>query len=167
MFQFGSAFAGEIPGARLSQPLTKVADTVRQNLARLPYYDVFDYVRFDLVEPGTVLLTGEVTRPALKSDAETAVSRVAGVQKVVNRIEVLPASPGDEAIRWAAFKAIFEKPSLQGYAVQNVSPLRIVVENGTITLDGRVASKFDRTLIEDTARSVPGIAGVIDNLTVR
>jgi hypothetical protein len=167
MFQLRSAaFAGQVPGARLSQPSTNMAETVRHNLARLPYYDVFDYVRFDLVGPGTVILTGEVTRPALKADAETVVSRIAGVQKVVNRIEVLPASPSDEAIRWAAFKAIFEKPSLQVYAIQNVSPLRIIVANGKITLDGRVASKFDRTLIEDSARSVPGVVSVIDNLTV-
>jgi hypothetical protein len=127
--QLGStAFAGEIPNTRPSPASTKLAETVRQELAKLPYYDVFDYVKSDLVEPGTVILTGEVTRSSLRSDAEAAVSKIAGVEKVMDSIEVLPASPSDEALRWAAFKAIFEKPSLQSYAIQNVSPLRIIVK---------------------------------------
>jgi hyperosmotically inducible protein len=161
-----AASDGAIPDTRLSLQSTTLAAKVRNQLAGLPYYDVFDYVTFSIVAPNTVVLTGEVTRPALRSDAETAVRDIAGVKKVEDTIEVLPASPTDDAIRWAVFKAIFEKPGLQVYATQPVSPLRIIVKNGRLTLDGMVASKFDRTLIEATTREVPGVVNVKDNLVV-
>ncbi len=172
VFLFGSAQSspaasgGETPNTRLIQPSTTLSERVGNRLAKLPYYEVFDHVAFSIVEPDTVVLTGEVTRPGLRSDAEAAVRNITGVKKVMDTIKVLPASPTDEAIRWAAFKAIFEKPSLQVYATQQVSPLRIIVKNGKLTLDGMVSSKFDRALIEATARSVPGVLDVTDNLIV-
>jgi hyperosmotically inducible periplasmic protein len=141
-----AAPAGEIVGSRASAKSMQLADIVRDRLAKLPYYDVFDHVAFSMSESGNVVLEGEVTRPALRTDAEAAVRNIAGVKTVTNTIKVLPASPGDEVIRWAAFKAIFEKPGLQMYATQSVSPLRIVVDHGEITLDGTVANKFDRAL---------------------
>ncbi len=161
-----AATVGEIPNTRLSPQSTRLAAQVQAQLAQLPYYDVFDYVTFDIVEPDTVALKGEVTRPALRLDAEAAVRNIGGVKKVLDTIEVLPASPADDAIRWAVFKAIFEKPGLQRYAIQAVSPLRIIVKNGNLTLDGAVATTFDKALIEDLARSVPGIKEVKDDLVV-
>jgi hyperosmotically inducible periplasmic protein len=158
--------AGEVAGSRVSVKSMQLADTVRDRLSKLPYYDVFDHVAFSVRESDSVVLEGEVTRPALRTDAEVAVRNIAGVKTVTNTIRVLPASPGDEAIRWTAFKTIFEKPGLQMYATQLVSPLRIIVDHGKITLDGMVANRFDRTLIFDAARSVPGVVGVTDNLTV-
>jgi hyperosmotically inducible protein len=139
---------------------------VSEQLATLPYYYVFDNITFSIMPPGTVVLMGQVTRSGLKSDAEAAVAEINGVEKVVNKIEVLPDSPLDDSIRWAAFEAIFAKPVLQGYATQTVSPLRIIVKNGEITLEGVVASQFDKTLIEMSARSVREASGVTDNLIV-
>src|ERR1700682_1443081 len=55
---------------------------------------------------GTVILTGEVTRPTLKDDAERVVKRIEGVERVDNRIRVLPLSPFDDRLRVAAFRAI-------------------------------------------------------------
>jgi hyperosmotically inducible protein len=140
---------------------------VRQRLATLQYYEVFDNVTFSIPAPDTVVLAGQVTRSGLKSDAEAVVRKIQGVEKVVDNIEVLPNSPADDSIRWAAFKAIFDKPSLQQYAIQTVSPLRIIVKNGEITLEGTVASQFDKTLIDMSARSVSEAAGVTDDLVVR
>ncbi len=164
--QSSAATALEIHKTPLNSKSTELAAQVQAQLAKLPYYDVFDYVTFDIVQPATVALAGEVTHPALRSEAEAAVRNIRGVKKVLDAIEVLPASPADDAIRWAVFKAIFEKPGLQVYATQPVSPLRIIVKNGRLTLDGMVASKFDRTLIEDLARSVSGLMDITDNLTV-
>jgi hyperosmotically inducible protein len=139
---------------------------VSRQLATLPYYDVFDQITFHITTPSTAVLMGEVTRPGLRSDAEAVVQRIGGIRKVVNNIEVLPNSPMDDAIRWEAFKAIFEKPSLQKYAIQTVSPLRIIVKNGWITLDGTVASQFDKSLIDLSAKSITEALGVTDNLVV-
>ena len=44
-----------------------------------------------------------MTRPTLKSDAERVVSRIEGVSKVVNNVEVLPLSPFDDRIRLATY----------------------------------------------------------------
>src|ERR1700689_4174355 len=79
----GMAFAGKI------QPSGPIDKEVRHELVMLPYLDVFDNLSFS-VDEGTVTLTGQVTRPTLKGDAERAVKRIEGVEKVDNQIEVLP-----------------------------------------------------------------------------
>src|SRR5450755_3890052 len=65
-----------------------IAKEVRHQLVTLPYYGVFDDLAFQ-VNGGTVVLLGQVTRPTLKSDAQSAVKSIDGVQNVVNNIEVL------------------------------------------------------------------------------
>jgi hypothetical protein len=141
-------------------------EEISRQLASLPYYDVFDIVTFTISRPGEVVLSGDVTRPGLKRDAEAAVRRITGVHAIVNDIQVLPKSPMDDSIRWEAFKVIFEKPELQKYATQAVDPLRIVVKNREIILDGTVANQYDKTMIDECARSVTEASGVIDNLVV-
>ncbi len=49
-------------------PKGDLADAVRHELVMLPYYSVFDDFQFT-VDNGTVTLSGDVTRPVLKSDA--------------------------------------------------------------------------------------------------
>jgi hyperosmotically inducible protein len=147
-------------------PQARLQQEVRKQLATLPYYVVFDHVTFRIVPPDTVVLMGQVTRPGLKSDADAAVRKILGIGKVVNKIEVLPDSPVDDSIRWEVFKAIFDKPGLQKYAIQPILPLRIIVKNRKVTLDGMVANQFDRNLIDMSARSVRGTLGVTDDLSV-
>jgi hyperosmotically inducible protein len=147
------------------QPKT-LTDRVRHELEMLPFYGVFDNLAFSMEGTGTVVLTGQVTRPVLKSDAEAAVRRVEGIEKIVNKIEVLPLSPMDDAIRLATYRAIFSRPGFERYAVQAVSPIRIIVKNGNITLEGVVSSQYDKTLTEMAARSVPLTFGVNNNLTI-
>ncbi len=147
---FGTAGMASVPKDK-AQSLT---DRVRHQLVMLPYYSVFDELAFN-VEGNTVVLMGEVRRPTLKSDAEATVRRVEGVEKVVNNIEVLPVSPMDDSIRLAAYRAIFSKPGFEQYADQPVSPIRIVVKNGNITLDGAVGTGMDKPLAELAARAVP------------
>src|SRR6266849_6742387 len=62
---------------------------VRHELLMLPYYSVFDNLEYR-IDGDRVLLCGHVLRSALKSDAQTAVQRVAGVTKVVHTLDVLP-----------------------------------------------------------------------------
>ena len=53
----------------------KLAKNVRHELNMLPFFSVFDYVAFHM--DGTkVVLTGEVSRPSLKLDAQRAVKAV-------------------------------------------------------------------------------------------
>src|SRR3979409_1197232 len=87
---------------------------VRHELVMLPFYDVFDNFEYK-VEGGTVTLLGQVTRPNLKSDAEKAVKQIEGVERVENRIEVLPVSPNDDRLRLAVYRAIYGSPGLDRY----------------------------------------------------
>src|ERR1017187_16681 len=64
---------------------------VRHELVMLPYYSIFDNLGYR-VDGDAVTLSGQVTRPVLKSDAERVVKNIEGISRVVNQIEVLPLS---------------------------------------------------------------------------
>jgi hyperosmotically inducible protein len=153
------------PAASNIQPLS-MTDQVRHELVLLPYLGVFDDLGFTIDDSNTVVLTGQVIRPILKSDAEAAVRRVRGVSKVVNNIEVLPLSYFDDAIRLRTLRAIASKPGFEKYFIQSVSPIKIIVKNGHITLEGVVGNQLDKTLAMMAARSVPGAFSVVDNLKI-
>jgi len=89
--------------------------SLQRALARLPYYGVFDYLSFS-VERGTVTLLGYAYSDTLKTGAEHAVKRVAGVDEVANRLELLPASLNDDRIRQATFLRIYGDAVLSRYA---------------------------------------------------
>jgi hyperosmotically inducible periplasmic protein len=145
---------------------SSLSDQVRHELVMLPYLGVFDDLSFTIDGSNAVVLTGEVVRPTLKSDAEAVVRRIQGISGVVNNIEVLPLSSFDDGIRLRTYRAIFSRPGFEKYADQSVSPIRIIVRNGNITLEGIVGSQMDKTLAEMAARTVPGAFSVTDNLTV-
>src|SRR5437868_5815348 len=88
---------------------------VRHELVTLPYYGVFDNLAYQ-INGGTVTLYGQVVRPTTRSDAERRVAHLPGVQRVVNRIEVLPLSSFDDQIRARAYRSIFSTGSLYRYA---------------------------------------------------
>lgn len=143
----------------------RLVKEVRHELVMLPYYGVFDNLAFQ-VDGYTVTLLGEVTRPVLKSDAERAVKQIEGVEKVVNRIEVLPTSPNDDRIRLAVYRAIYAQPALQLYSLRAVPPIHIIVKNGNVTLEGAVAREADKNIAGVQANGVPGVFSVKNNLSI-
>lgn len=143
-----------------------LAEQVRHQLVMLPYFSVFDDLQYEIKNGGEVVLTGEVTRPTLRSDAEKVVSRVAGVEKVNDKIQVLPLSPFDDHIRMATFRAVYNNDQLVRYALQAVPPIHIIVDNGRVTLVGVVATQSDKDVAGMMASRVFGVFSVINNLTV-
>jgi osmotically-inducible protein OsmY len=143
----------------------KLVKEVRHQLVMLPWYSVFDNLAFQ-VEGDKVILSGQVTRPTLKSDAEAAVKSIEGVASVVNNIEVLPVSPMDDQLRRALFRAIYSDPGLQRYAIMAVPQLHIIVKNGNVTLEGVVDSETDKNLAGLRANEVPNVFSVKNNLVV-
>jgi hyperosmotically inducible periplasmic protein len=138
---------------------------VRHELLMLPYFGVFDYIAFK-VDRYNVTLLGQVVRPTLKSDAENAVRHIEGVEKVDNQIEVLPPSPMDDGLRLTLYRAIYGYPALEKYALGVQKPIRIIVKNGRVTLEGFVDSEADKNLAGLRANGVPGIFSVTNNLQV-
>ena len=143
----------------------RIQREVRHQLLLLPYLTVFDNLSYK-VQGYTVTLMGQVTRPTLKSDAENVVKHIEGVEKVDNQIEVLPTSPMDDGLRRRLFVAIYGFPSLQRYAMPVIKPIRIIVKNGHVTLDGVVDSEADKNTAGIRANGVPGIFSVTNNLQV-
>jgi hyperosmotically inducible periplasmic protein len=150
------------PSAKEEERITK---QVRHELLMLPYFGVFDNIAFK-VEGYNVTLLGQVVRPTLKSDAEHAVKHVEGVEKVDNQIEVLPLSPMDDGLRRRLYRAIYGYPPLQRYSLGTQKPIRIMVKNGHVTLEGVVDSDGDKNLIGMRANGVSGSFSVDNNLQV-
>ena len=146
-------------------PESSLEREVGHRLRMLPYYSVFDILKYS-VNGYQVTLDGAVTQPWLKSDAEKEVKSIEGVEGVTNNIKVLPLSPSDDRIRQAEYRAIFGQSSLFRYAEQAVPPIHIIVENGHVTLEGAVDTAADRTIAEMKAKSVPGVFSVTNNLQV-
>jgi hyperosmotically inducible protein len=143
----------------------KTVRKIRKELVTLPFYGVFDNLAFKY-EEGVVTLYGQVSRPTLRKDAERVVERVAGVDQVVNRIEVLPLSGFDDQIRRAVYRAIYRQPGLDRLAFQAVPPIHIIVRNGNVTLEGVVPNQGDATRAFIAANGVPNVFSVTNNLRV-
>jgi len=174
-----SAPASAIPGHRAVGEAETVA-RVQKALERLPYYGVFDFLAFG-VEHETVTLFGYAYRGGLKTEAVQAVRRVRGVGEVVDRIDILPASPQDESIRWATFASLYGDDHFSRYIsggaltvrydfnlfarfpnTQPVGmyPIHIIVKNLHTTLVGMVDTELDKVFASTRARTVPGVLKV-------
>ena len=138
---------------------------VRHQLLLLPYYSVFDNLFFK-VEGDKVTLLGQVVRPTLKSDAESAVKGIEGVSSVDNQIQVLPVSPMDDQLRRAVYRAIYGDGVLSRYAMSAVPSIHIIVNNGNVTLEGVADSESYKNLAGLRANEVPNVFSVQNNLTV-
>jgi osmotically-inducible protein OsmY len=143
--------------------LDDVESAIHDRLAALPSYGVFDTIDFELQGP-IVTLSGKVLKESVKQNAETAVRRIAGVEKVVNKIEVLPASRRDDALRTNVYRAIYDNQPLEKYGTRATPPIHIIVKDGWVSLEGVVDSLADRQEIHKRALSVA--AHVSDNLRV-
>jgi osmotically-inducible protein OsmY len=142
-----------------------LTDQVRHELVMLPYYSVFDDLNYT-VDNGVVTLSGAVTRPVLKDDAERSIKHLPGVTQVVNNIRVLPLSTFDNRIRMAEYRSIFGFAGLYRYAMGAVPSVHIIVDNGHVTLTGVVDSEADKNLANIRANTVPGVFSVTNNLRV-
>jgi len=149
-------------GNAAAQPLE---ERVRHELADLPYYSVFDSLSFR-VEAGQVTLSGQVTQPVVKEDAERAVKKLAGVRTVNSQIEVLPLSRMDDQIRRSTYYAVYGFGPLKRYGSGSEPAIRIIVKNGNVTLMGVVANAMDRSMAFQRAVTVPGVFSVTNHLLI-
>lgn len=160
---------GTAQDAPRDQPSAKsqerVVKEVRHELLMLPYFGVFDYIAFK-VDGYNVTLLGQVVKPVTKSDAEGAIKHIEGVEKVDNQIEVLPPSGMDDGLRVQLYRAIYGFPALEKYALGVQKPIRIIVKNGHVSLEGVIDNDVDKNLVGIRANGVPGIFSVANNLQV-
>lgn len=146
-------------------PVQDLAGKVRHELVMIPYYNVFDDLSYS-VDNGVVTLSGEVTQPVVKEDAERSVRRIPGVVQVIDNIRVLPLSTFDNRIRQAEYRTIFGFGGLYRYAMGTQPSIHIIVDNGHVTLVGVVDREADRDVANIRANTVPGVFSVTNNLRV-
>jgi len=156
------AVAGEtLPDGQLQQKLAK-----KLAYDRVGYYDnAFNYLALG-VKDGVVTINGDTVNDVAKNSALAIVARTPGVKDVVNEVTVLPVSLFDDSIRLRTARAIYRDSVLGRYASDPVHPIRIVVDNGHVTLYGAVQSAMDKTIAGMRASSVPGAFSVENKLVV-
>lgn len=143
----------------------EIEKQVRKELVTLPRVGVFDNLAYE-VKGDTVTLFGQVVEPSSKKSAERDVARIEGVKTVVNNIEVLPFSSFGNQIRVQAYRRIANIGGLYRYLLGANPSMRIIVNNGNITLEGFVANKTDGQLATIAANQVFGVFSVKNNLII-
>lgn len=106
-----------------------------------------------------VLLTGEVRDEAMKNAVEREVRNIEGVESVANELIIAgPASytsRSNDALITAKVKA-----SLVDMKTISAASFKVVTENGTVFLMGRVTQR-EGTVASDVARGVSGVQKVV------
>ena len=156
------AVAGEtVPDGQLQQKLAK-----KLAYDRVGYYDnAFNYLALS-VKDGVATISGDTLNDVAKDSALAIVARTPGVKDVVSEVNVLPVSLFDDSIRVRTARAIYRDSVLGRYATDPVNPIRIVVDNGHVTLYGTVESAMDKTIAGMRASAVPGAFSVENKLVV-
>ena len=156
------AVAGEtVPDNELQQKLAK-----KLAYDRVGYYDnAFNYLAIG-VKDGVVSVNGATYNDVGRDSALALIARTAGVKDVVNDVKVLPVSNFDDELRIRTARVIYRDSVLSRYAIDPVDPIRIVVENGHVTLYGTVQSTMDKNIAGIRAGSVPGAFSVENKLVV-
>jgi len=148
----------------------------RVNLHRYP-------IHIDYLDDQTILLEGEVESVAAKRIALERAGAIPGPRGVVDRLKVVAARPmGDGEIRDAVRDALVGELALSecAIAIRDAGALKtvrhaakdspylieIAVDDGTVTLDGRVRSLEQKRLAGVLAWWVPGTRDVVNGLEV-
>lgn len=145
----------------------KIAIEVRHQLLLLPYYSLFDDLQY-CVQGRTVTLSGSLTaiHSETKQDAERSVKRIEGVEKIVNNIRVLPPNPLDERAREQVYRKLVNTGGLSQYFWAAAPGIHIIVDNLHLTLKGYVDSEGDKDLAGITAKEIPSLFSVTNDLQV-
>lgn len=116
------------------------------------------------VDNGVVTLTGHVSTFAQKAAAENAALSVKGVKGVAQEIEVRPFGANvtaDDEIAKRALHTISWNTVVPDGAVQ------VKVQNGWITLSGKVDWQYQRAAAFAVIRYLDGVLGVYNNIEVK
>lgn len=109
------------------------------------------------VKDGVVTLAGYVTSYPGKWAAEKAAKSVAGVQGIANDIEVKLGAEyqrPDHDVVEAAVNALRMNMSIPA------SDIKVIVQNGWLTLEGKVSLWYQRNAAENAVRNLWGVKGV-------
>lgn len=113
---------------------------------------------------GVITLTGHVGSYAEKIAAEDAARRVSGVHAIAQEIEVRYPSDKKTSDDEIAARAL---SVLKWNAVVPYDAVQVKVQDGWVTLLGAVDWQFQRVAAESGIRRLSGVAGVLNEITLK
>jgi hyperosmotically inducible protein len=134
------------------RPDADIRKDVEDAILRYAYYGVFDSLEVG-VQDGVVALRGSVYRPWRKDDIEARIAKVPGIKHMDSQVRVQGVSQFDERLRHQLYRRIYGSENFVQYANWANPPIRIIVENGNITLTGYVRSNVEQVMLGHIARS--------------
>jgi osmotically-inducible protein OsmY len=149
-----------VPDEQLEQ---KLATKLRY--VRVGYDNTFDYFALG-VKDGVVTVEGQDRTGVGRDEAMADIANMPGVKDVVDNISLEPVSMFDDGLRLRAMRAIYRDSVLSRYAMDPARPIRIIVDNGHVTLYGTVDSKMDKDVAGLRANQLFGAFSVENKLQV-
>lgn len=142
-----------------------------------------EHIRTTIEDDGTLVLDGEVPNVAMKRLALRGAASVAELRGIVDRLRVAPAERmGDGAVRDHVAHALMNDDGLFAYEIRTRSGgradtvrgtpangggiIEVAVEDGVVTLNGRVSGLESKRVAGVLAWWVPGSRDVINGLAV-
>jgi len=144
----------------------KTDSQVRQDvMAELRFEPAVDSTRIGVdVKDGIATLSGRVGSFSEKCAAERAAQRVLGVKALAVEMDV--ALPG-VAARTDADIARSIELALRWTQGLEKEPVKVMVEDGWVTLSGEVKWDYLRRIATGAVRHLMGVRGVTDSITIR
>jgi osmotically-inducible protein OsmY len=160
---------------------TGLATKIRAALEKDTRIKLHRYPISIAVQNGDLILTGEMESVAAKKLALLAAAETRGVQRIVDRLKVTPAEKmGDAEIRDHVCKVLVEESALEGCVIRGLAggdvetiqkeiaepagSIVVEVNDGVVTLNGKVPSLTHKRLAGVLAWWVPGTRDVINGL---
>ena len=149
-----------VPDEQLNKKLSEKMRYVRSG------YDItFDYFAL-AVKDGVVVVEGQDRTGVGRDEAVADIANMPGVKDVVDNISIAPVSMFDDGLRIRAERTLYRDPVLSKYAMDPARPIRIIVDNGHVTLYGSVETKMDKEIAGIRANQLPGAFSVENKLVV-
>jgi len=149
-----------VPDAQLEQKLA-----TKLTYVRVGYDSTFDYFALNVTD-GVVTIEGQDRTGIGRDEALADIANLPGVKDVIDKVTIAPVSNYDDGLRLRAARAIYRDPALSKYAIDPARPIRIIVDNGHVTLYGAVNSVMDKQIAGMRAGQLFGAFSVENRLEV-
>ena len=155
----------DVAGPRVTdaQLQEKLAQKLRY--VRVGYDITFDYFALG-VKDGVVTVEGQDRTGLGRDEALFDIATTPGVKDVIDNVSLEPVSQFDDGLRLRALRVIYGDSVLSKYAIDPARPIRIIVDNGHLTLYGSVDNKMDKEVAGIRANQLFGAFSVDNKLQV-
>src|SRR5450755_2016066 len=149
-----------VPDQQLDEKLAR-----KLRYVRVGYDNTFDYFALG-VKDGVVTVEGQDRTGVGRDEAMADIANMSGVKDVIDNVSLEPVSQFDDGLRLRAMRVIYSDSVLSKYAMDPARPIRIIVDNGHVTLYGSVDSSMDKTIAGLKANQLFGAFSVDNKLQV-